>query len=479
MKAGNLENALWHVMEEDAVFMVILDSDMAPVPEMLQTLLPPMLECRGGTWRPNWRTAFVESPQDFKNIEGAWGADDPMNQANKFFWRILPSSLDSMGFVPFWGTNAAFFVPALKDTRGFVYRCMSEDTVTGAQLHQLGWTSCFVGAALATGLCRESVTETFDQRKRWCQGNIQQLFIEWNPPFILHEDFRNPPYRHAFRQHLQETHASDAQGLLAVPISEDDTGAELRRARRSWTWRLKRQLAYFPTKQAFWYHVQPLYYYAITLAILFNGKPPFKLERSPVKTSWELLDRFYIVLAYWGVCALANFLAYSYVLGDANNPNSPLWRVQQEFWGYAWVRLIGIFEAVASAVSGKQPSWNALGAKGGVNWVYELPIATAFVAMVLSIVVVVVNYMASWHFGAALLPALPVAARVKPGAVLGAVMACSWVLVLMWPVTSCVLADIFRVPYYRLSAILTTLMAATVQVGISVFFFGASLSEDD
>lgn len=478
MKTGNLENALWNVMESDVPFMVLLDTDMAPSPDMLQMLLPPMLEHRDGAWRPDWRTGFTSSPQDFRNIESIWGADDPMNQANKFFWRILPTALDSIGLVHFWGTNVAFFVPALRDATGFVYGCMTEDTVTGAQLHRLGWSSSYVGdvsLTLAKGLCRENVTETFDQRKRWCQGNVQQLLMEWDPPLVLAESFRYPPYRRDFRGRLRDAKAQDRSGHAPARLSDEDVGAAARRGRRSWQWWFLRELAYFPTKHAIWFHLQPLYYYGITLAVLYMGQPPFTLDSHPVDGPLQFFSRFQVVLVYWLAGSLANFFGYSYILDEPNNPNSPLWRTQQEYWGYAWVRVIGILEGTLSAMTGRQPKWNAFGMSGGINYLYELPNAIAFVVMALSMGAVGVNYAVQARFGVGS-ELLPGPSSVPVPALVGSLMACGWVLVLMWPVTSCIFADFLRVPYYRLGAIVSTLFAATVQVGISIFFFAAQFA---
>jgi len=264
-----------------------------------------------------------------------------------------------------------------------------------------------------------------------------------------------------------------------VPICEEDCGAERRKLRRSWLWWLRRELAYFPMKNTLLYHLQPVHYYSMALAILFMGRPPFLLDRGAVESSMQAFNRFYIVLAYWSTKALANFLAFSCVCGDSNTLNSPLQRIQQELWGYAWVRLIGICEAVVSAVCARRLKWNGLGtSRSGVNLVYELPIVIAFFAMLASMVIVAANYAAQWQFGVAL-EVLPRPPHVKLGALFGALLLCAWVLVLLWPVTSCVLADLLRFPYYRLGALLTSLIAATVPVAITISLFVASLSFED
>mmetsp|Transcript_25760 Transcript_25760/g.65473 ORF Transcript_25760/g.65473 Transcript_25760/m.65473 type:complete len:762 (+) Transcript_25760:59-2344(+) len=476
-KTGNLENALWNIMEDDVNFMVLVDADMAPRSDMLQLLLPTMLQYRDSEWKPDWRTAFASSPQDFKNIEHVWGASDPMNQQNKFFWQILPTALDSFGFVHFWGTNVVFFVPALKDVTGFVYACISEDTATGAQLHRLGWSSSFVGGASLTlfkGLCRENVQDTFHQRKRWCQGNIQHCLMELDPPLVLADSFRYPPYRHELWRRLQDVKDQDRSDRAPEPISPEDVGAESRRSRRSWRWKVLREVAYFPCKHAFWYHLQPIYYYSIALAILYMGQPPFLVDSRPIVNPLDFFSRFHVVLAYWLANSLANFFGYSYILDDPNNPNSPLWRAQQEYWGYAWIRLVGLFEGLLSARTGKQPSWAMVGTAGRFNVLYELPNAVAFVTMALSMAVVVANYCiaARFGYGSELLPG---PSTVKAAELVGCLFAGFCVLFLMWPVTSCIFVDLLRIPhYYRLGSVVPTLLAATLQVGIGFALFNAA-----
>jgi cellulose synthase/poly-beta-1,6-N-acetylglucosamine synthase-like glycosyltransferase len=100
------------------------------------------------------------------------------------YYETLQEANDAHGLAHFWGTSATFFLPALRSVGGFVYGCMTEDTVTGAQMHRFGWESVYLGTAttkhregtrrtdkpLASGLVRESVNEACDQRKRWMMG---------------------------------------------------------------------------------------------------------------------------------------------------------------------------------------------------------------------------------------------------------------------------------------------------------------------
>jgi len=471
LKTGNLENALWNVMEEDARFMVILDTDMAPERDMLQLLLPPMLEFRAGRWRPDWRTGFVVSPQACTNVETVFGTDDPMNQANKYNWRVAPPALDTYGFVHFWGTNTAFFVPALKQANGFMYGCIGEDTVTGAAIHRFGWRSTFVGATgvtLARGLCRTSVAETFDQRKRWVQGNMQQLLKDLNPPLLLHKGFRTPLYHTEYLEKLQATRTLDRKGELPGPIAPDDCGGAARRARRSLRWRLAKELAYFGPKYSLLFNFIPLYYYGVAMVVVLTGEVPFSLTSTPLRTFRDFLDGVVVIIAYWTATALVAVAVHAYILSDANNPSNTLWRTQQEFWGYAWVRILGAFEGLVSAVTGRQPKWNAFGMAGGVSLLQELPNALAFLAMLVSMCVVLANYCLASPGSA--LDSLPTPATTPLVKMVASMVVGFWVLFLLWPVTSCIFADFLGIPYYSLGNLVNTFIAGVAQIGFAALW---------
>merc|ERR1712241_853249 len=112
---------------------------------------------------------------------------------------------------------------------------------------------------------------------------------------------------------------------------------------------------------------------------------------------------------------------------------------------------------------------------GGVNYLNELPNVLAFLTMAFSMALVAGNYYVEAKFGIGL-ELLPGPSTVTVSVLVASLLAGSWVLFLMWPVTSCIFADFLHVPYYRLGAIASTLLAATVQVGISLFFFSAHLT---
>eukprot|EP00966_Prymnesium_polylepis_P333974 7389379-Prymnesium_polylepis.2 len=481
MKTGNLENALWNVLPPDVEFTVFLDCDMTPKKDLLQLIISPFFKCDGDRWKPDWVTGFVTSPQTFSNTESVWGADDPMNQANRFFFRTLPQALDADGLCQFCGTNAAFFVPALKTSNGFVYGCMTEDTVTGAQLHRFGWASTFIGLpghALASGLARTNVAETFDQRKRWCIGNVQQFLMETNPACLLSPDFVNAPYRTEFRNLVKMYSARDQTADALTRLAAEDTGSLERWRRRTSRLRwVKHQLAYLPTKFAAAFHVQPFYYFAISLVLVLTGEGPIWADLSPVRSVSDFLSSFWSVVAYLVLGGLSNFFINTYSLDDPENASSNIWRTQQEFFGYAWVRLIGIFQGLFSAITGRQPRWNAFGMKGRSTLLYGLPNAVMFCSMMASMVLVTVEYacvvsasnkslfgLCSDHVSS-----LELAMRLFTGALM---------LINLWPVTACIFADFLGLRYFLPSNLLFTFLGAMAP-SLVILLWSATQSQSE
>jgi len=472
LKTGNLENALWNVMEDDVPLMVLLDTDMAPEKDMLQYLLPPFFKLRvEGGWTFDWETAFVSSPQSFSNIERCFGTDDPLDQMHKHYFRELPAALDWMGLAHFWGTNAAFFAPALRASNGFMYGCIGEDTVTGASLHQCGWRSKFVGTAnisLATGLSRETLTETCDQRKRWSQGNMQQFLMDYAPRRLMADRFRDAPYRQAYYHQIQRFKDLDSRGELPPRIAEGDTGVEARCSRRTALWALRREIAYFDTKFGFLQPVQPICFYAISLTISISCKGPFVFDIPPISFK-NFFSSVWVVFAYWCVHALTHFLKNSYQITDPNNPNNTAWRDQQDAYAFAWIKLLGAWEGGKAVFTGRQPTWKAFGMAGGVNLVFELPVLLAFLGALGSIAAVVINWVIVRHGGDGA-SGLPGPQHYALPRVLGCQMMSLFVIINLWPVTSCIIADLLRVPTYTVRGCISALTACMVQVAASVLW---------
>jgi len=453
-RAGNIENGVWNTLETDAQFMALLDVDMKPEPEFMQTMLAPFFQLADppgaaevaqedttkvnapAKWVPSWKVGWTSSPQFFDNIESIYGTEDPLNQANKLYWQIYPAGSDREGLVHFWGTNAIFFVPALKDSGGFVYGCITEDNATSYAMHQMGWSSVFVNERLAIGLSRESVTESLDQRKRWLMGNIQQLMAGWDVPF-MHESFRDAPYRKSNRERRNDLKVEDEKSPGGQKIAPDDTGAEFRWKRRvQWSWRLKLELHYISTKFSFAFAVQPLWLYTLALILMCRTRFPINVDSTPLSHEFEAIKAYHIVVLYCVMAYISQIVYCSDNGADANNPYTFSLQLWRDPFTYGWVRVLGAIDGVASAYTGKQLKWNVYGAVNETNLAYVLPNLFAFFSLVV-------------FAGHGIVQALTMQGVHIESVVTRTLFTC-FIMTMMLPVVTCILAEMLRIPYYVL-----------------------------
>ena len=110
---------------------------------------------------------------------------------------------------------------------------------------------------------------------------------------------------------------------------------------------------------------------------------------------------------------------------------------------------------------------------GDVNLLYVLPNALAFLTLLSAMISVTVSYCLDVQ-GIGGLSFLPQQATTTPPQLAGCMVAGFCVLVLLWPVTRCIFADLLGVPYYQMAAIESTFIAATFQVGIGIILFLSS-----
>jgi len=186
-KAGNLNDALFqknevgqfHFQQE---FVLILDCDMAPSPEILKELVPMMYRENG----QKDHCGFVQSPQSFINIEGF----DFLGQQYLFFYQVVMKAWAGFGLVPCCGTNVLFDREELIKIGGFQTGSLTEDFKTSLKLHARGIKSKYNTKVLARGYAPLSLVDFVNQRSRWAIGGLQIVFSEsWEDlkkiPFIF------------------------------------------------------------------------------------------------------------------------------------------------------------------------------------------------------------------------------------------------------------------------------------------------------
>jgi cellulose synthase (UDP-forming) len=173
-KAGNLNAAL---ARTDAEFVVVLDADHVPFPEIVDELIG---------FFENPKVGIVQAAQDFYNLDSFqhstnWQAKHAWQQQELFFSVIQPGK-DALGATYYCGSPAILRRAALDDVGGFATGTITEDVHTGLRMQKRGWEVAYVNRTLARGLAPQTFLGFVTQWRRWGRGAMQVLRRE-NPLF--------------------------------------------------------------------------------------------------------------------------------------------------------------------------------------------------------------------------------------------------------------------------------------------------------
>jgi cellulose synthase (UDP-forming) len=160
-KAGNVNHALGIT---SAPFVVVLDCDHVPDPDLLVDTLPRFE--RGGE-----PVAFVQTPQYYANAGVNRIAEASWSQQSLFFGPIARGK-DARGAMFCCGTNVVFRRGALESVGGFPETSVTEDFELSISLHEQGWTSTYTPRVLAKGLGPEDLGAYVSQQHRWARGCV-------------------------------------------------------------------------------------------------------------------------------------------------------------------------------------------------------------------------------------------------------------------------------------------------------------------
>jgi cellulose synthase (UDP-forming) len=163
-KAGNLYYG-FHL--SSAEYILILDADFAPRPDLLNELLPYM-EC-------DRRIGIVQSPQFFRVLDQQNWIERGAGAVQELFYRAIQVSRQRRHGAICVGSCAVYRRAALKENGGPTLIEHSEDVHTGFDLRRLGWDLRYVPIALATGLCPDTAAAFQVQQYRWCSGSLSLL----------------------------------------------------------------------------------------------------------------------------------------------------------------------------------------------------------------------------------------------------------------------------------------------------------------
>lgn len=163
-KAGNLRHAF---SRTSADFILLLDADFRPRPEILLELLPYLLE--------EDRLAVVQSPQFFDVHHRMNWVEAGAGFVQELFYRLIQPARDRCGAGVCVGSCAVYRRTALAELGGTPAIDHSEDLWTGFELLDRGWRLKYVPVVLAKGLCPHRLGSFFTQQYRWCQGSLSLI----------------------------------------------------------------------------------------------------------------------------------------------------------------------------------------------------------------------------------------------------------------------------------------------------------------
>lgn len=164
-KAGNLNFGL---AQSTGSFVLVLDADQVPQPNILQAL--------AGYMRFE-RVAFVQSKQTFHVPEG-----DPFFNQDRVFYEAVQLGCDSYDAAISCGSGVLYRRSALQDVGGFATWNLVEDLTSSYELHSRGWKSFYYPHEVSRGQAPSDVWGVYRQRGQWALDTMRLFF--WDNPLI-------------------------------------------------------------------------------------------------------------------------------------------------------------------------------------------------------------------------------------------------------------------------------------------------------
>jgi len=165
-KAGNINNALKHVIKEG--YFVIFDSDQAPEPDFLVETMDYFSDPAVG---------FVQTPQYF--IINDTPLERAVQMGTNIFFHGQCVSKANDGALPFCGTNAVIRTIAFNEVNGFAYYTATEDIELGIRMNDAGYRGVFIPKILVYGYAPQDFSAFTTQQYRWANGNLAILRQSW------------------------------------------------------------------------------------------------------------------------------------------------------------------------------------------------------------------------------------------------------------------------------------------------------------
>jgi cellulose synthase (UDP-forming) len=172
-KAGNLRHGFRQTSGE---FILILDADFAPRPDLPLEMLP--------YFAADPRLGIVQSPQYFRTSDRMSWTERGAGAVQELFYRLVQVSRDHHDGAICVGSCAVYRREALASNDGTTLIEHSEDVHTGFDLRRAGWGLRYIPVPLATGLCPADPDSFLAQQYRWCAGSMSLLASRkfWETP---------------------------------------------------------------------------------------------------------------------------------------------------------------------------------------------------------------------------------------------------------------------------------------------------------
>ena len=163
-KSGNLRYG-FQISEGD--YILLLDADFAPRPDLLDETLPYM------DMFPD--VGIVQTPQFFHVLDEQTWIERGAGAIQELFYRSIQTARARKGGAICVGSCAVYRRRALEENQGMSLAEHSEDLHTGFDLHRLGWKLRYLPVALSTGNCPDNILAFLNQQYRWCSGTMSLL----------------------------------------------------------------------------------------------------------------------------------------------------------------------------------------------------------------------------------------------------------------------------------------------------------------
>jgi len=168
-KSGALNFALAHT-DPAAEIIGVVDSDYLVEPHYLRDLV--------GLFQDP-EVAFVQTPQDYRDFDGADMYAKACYDAYRYFFRISMATRNEHNGIIYAGTMGLVRRQVLEKVGGWDEWCITEDAELSLRILDAGYQGLYVDQTYGRGLMPLDYEGLKKQRFRWAFGGMQILRLHW------------------------------------------------------------------------------------------------------------------------------------------------------------------------------------------------------------------------------------------------------------------------------------------------------------